>query len=256
MNQKSIIAILAVVVIILFGATVCFATINQNSQSSIVTTPKITQNGWLTYKNLGFEISYPNAWIVDKSSETQGVVWLRTKSRQADLDVNKMTRIFDIEIRTYATVAELPNNKQDKLSFANWISKKATEYGFVELTPIVVDGVNGYKGVGDGETYGNYLQFVENKGKVYQINIEGKATEEKMNIVKSFKFAQSDWAKQNIDSKNNNQAKIIRQDSNNQNIQENPKQNPEKFYYKELLITITLITIISLFIWRLKKKKT
>ncbi len=147
-------------------------------------------NGWQAYKNLGFEINYPTAWIIDKSSESQGVVWLRTKSRQADLDAKKMTRMFDIEVRIYGTVAELPNNEQDKLSFANWISKKADEYGFVERTPIVVDGINGYKGVGNGETYGNYLQFIENKGKVYQIEIEGKATEEEMNIVKSFKFAQ------------------------------------------------------------------
>lgn len=211
MNQKVIISILAVVVVVLLGTTIYFATISQNSQPPIVTTPKITQqpnqqidntpaqqnntttpvsNGWLTYKNLGFEISYPSAWIIDKRSESQGVVWLRTKSRQTDLDANKMTRIFDIEIRVYNSATELPNNEQDKFSFANWIIKKADEYGFVERTSIVVDGVSGFKGVGNGETYGNYLQFVENKGKVYQIEIEGKATEEEMNIVKSFKFAQ------------------------------------------------------------------
>ena len=158
----------------------------QENNSPITTIPA----GWQTYKNVGFEISYPGAWIIDKSSETQGVVWLRTKSRQADLDAKKMTRMFDIKIRTYNTVAELPNNEQDKLSFTNWISKKADEYGFVERAPITIDGVSGYKGVGNGETYGNYLQFVENKGKVYEIEIEGKATEEEMNIVKSFKFDQ------------------------------------------------------------------
>ncbi len=211
MSQKTIIAILAVVVVVLLGTTIYFATISQNSQPLIATAPKTTQqpsqqiantpaqqnnttspipSGWLTYKNLGFEISYPSAWIIDKSSESQGVVWLRTKSRQADLDAKKMTRMFDIGIRVYNSVAELPNNEQDKLSFANWISKKADEYGFVERAPITIDGVSGFKGVDNGETYGNYLQFVENKGKIYQIEIEGKATEEEMNIVKSFKFAQ------------------------------------------------------------------
>ncbi|OGG92765.1 hypothetical protein A2609_03135 [Candidatus Kaiserbacteria bacterium RIFOXYD1_FULL_47_14] len=144
--------------------------------------------GWETYKNLGFEISYPTAWIIDKSSESQGVIWLRTKSRQADLDAKKMTRVFDIEIRVYNTVAELPNNEQDKFSFANWIDMKADEYGFVDRTPIMIDGVSGYKGVTGGEVFGDYLQFVENKGKIYEVGINGKATEEEMNIVKSFKF--------------------------------------------------------------------
>ena len=143
----------------------------------------------LAYKNLGFEISYPKTWIIDKSYESEGVIWLRTKNRQADLDAKKMTRVFDIEIRVYNNADELPNNEQDKFSFEDWINKKADEYGFVERSTIIIDGVKGYKGVASGETYGDYLQFVENKGKMYQIEIEGTATEEKMNIVNSFRFA-------------------------------------------------------------------
>lgn len=144
---------------------------------------------WLTYKNLGFEISYPNTWIIDKSYESEGVIWFRTKNRQADLDAKKMARVFDVEVRVYNNATELPNNEQDKLSFVGWINQKADEYGFVERLPIVIDGVSGYKGVASGETYGNYLQFVEDDGKIYQIEIEGTATEEKMNIVDSFGFA-------------------------------------------------------------------
>ena len=145
---------------------------------------------WLIYKNLGFEISYPNTWIIDKSYESKGTIWLKTKNRQADLDADKIVRGFDVEIKIYSNVAELPNNKQNKFSFEDWVSKKADEYGFVERSIIVVDGIRGYKGVSDGMTYGNYLQFVENKGKIYQIEIEGTATEEKKNIVNSFRFAE------------------------------------------------------------------
>lgn len=145
---------------------------------------------YLVYKNLGFEVSYPNTWIIDKSYEPKGVILLKTKDRQADLDADKMVRAFDVKISVYNNVSELPNNAQDKLSFAEWISQKADTYGFVERSPIIIDGVSGYKGVSNGMIYGNYMQFVENKGKIYQIEIEGISTEEKMSIVNSFRFAE------------------------------------------------------------------
>jgi hypothetical protein len=163
----------------------------QVKMSTIKVSPISDNLSWEKYvnKDLSFEISHPSSWIIDEKYKSEGLIWLRTESRQEDLDnKEKPIRVFDVEVKIYNAVDELPNNEQDKLSFEGWINKKADGYGFIERSPSIVDGMNGYTGVTNGETYGNYLQLVNNKNKIYEISIEGIATKEKMAIVKSFKF--------------------------------------------------------------------
>lgn len=73
MNQKSLIAVLGVVIVVLIGTTVYFATINNTSQpvvqSQPVTTPQsatsaVVPAGWKTYvsKPFNVSISLPNDW--------------------------------------------------------------------------------------------------------------------------------------------------------------------------------------------------
>lgn len=149
---------------------------------------------WQKYKDLGFEISYPGAWIIDKSLELEGIVWFRTKSRQADLDAGKSTKGFDVGVKVYNTVAELPNNQQEKLSFTNWISKQEAESPCpAGWTPIKSNGINWYEGSGNCEIAGgSYSRIAEKNGKIYEIEIEGegKLTDEQMSIMESFKFTQ------------------------------------------------------------------
>lgn len=87
MNQKNIIAILGVVVVILIGTTAYFATINNASQPAVPAQKVVQQPmsdpvpanqqptlpssdktiGWNTYTNkrYGYTISYPKNWFVD-----------------------------------------------------------------------------------------------------------------------------------------------------------------------------------------------
>jgi len=99
MNQKTIIAILGVTVIILIGTTVYFATINKASQP-VAPAPKVVQQpaqptpgqqqtsqtqptapvdetaSWQSYSNakLGFEVKYPSNWKkITPPNDFQGI---------------------------------------------------------------------------------------------------------------------------------------------------------------------------------------
>ena len=138
---------------------------------------------WLTHQKEGFQISYPSSWTISESSVS---LWLKSKERQALLDANAMARGFDVGVRVYNDASELPNN-QEKVSFVNWITNKANDYGIVDITATEVDGVKGYRGVPNIGGIG-FVQYVEQNGKIYEIEVDGVETAEKLDVVKSFKF--------------------------------------------------------------------
>ena len=143
---------------------------------------------WVEYRGNGFRIGYPKGWILDRDALSQGIVWLRTAGRQADLDAEQTDRMFDVAVTVYADRSQLPDNDQAQLTFPEWIREKADAYGFTERTPVVIDGAPGYQGIGNGEVADDFLQFVEHDGKIYEIEVDGQPTEEEMKIVESFRF--------------------------------------------------------------------
>lgn len=66
MNQKTIIVILGVIVVILLGTTIYFAKINNSNQTVFTQPNKDVPAEWKTYENkeYGFMLKYPNKWTV------------------------------------------------------------------------------------------------------------------------------------------------------------------------------------------------
>ncbi|MDO8260894.1 MAG: hypothetical protein Q7T50_05380 [Candidatus Magasanikbacteria bacterium] len=144
--------------------------------------------GLSTYTNMknDFKIDFPDDYILDLEYESEDTIYLRTQGRQSSLDQEKMIRVFDVMIRVFDSFEKLPNNKEDKLAFEDWINQKSETYGFVEKKPILVDGIEGYSGISNGMIQGNYMQFFEYSGKIYEIENEGSGVQG--DIIKSFRF--------------------------------------------------------------------
>lgn len=145
---------------------------------------------WKNYAGLGFSISYPNDWVLDKSSEDKGMIWLRSKERQADVDAQKIVRVFDVAV-TAQEAAKLPDNEKDKLPLAEWVKNKAEDQGFTKVEPYVLGGVSGFQGqMENPEVPGafNLMEMVEKGGKVFVVEVEGEMTPEKEQILRSFRL--------------------------------------------------------------------
>lgn len=136
-----------------------------------------------------YSIKYPTDWLLDTQSIKDNFLYLLTKDRKQNLDAGKIVRVFDVSVKVYQSVSELPNNQTKKLSFENWIKQEADGFGFIQRKSIVVDGVSGYQGVGSGDGE-SYLIFVQKGNLIYQIETGDTttptATEQK--VINSFKF--------------------------------------------------------------------
>lgn len=144
----------------------------------------VVPQGWATYEGLGFRMSYPATWDLNKALENDGVISLDLKSA-----TNKAGYMpHAIQVTVYNSTKELPNNTETNLSFEEWIAQKAGDYGFVSRSTISIDGVKGYKGLSKGESQGDYMQMVEKNGKIYEIVSLNPGSADQISIVKSFRF--------------------------------------------------------------------
>lgn len=196
MKKSSVaVGLLAAVVLVLFVAVGYFLTRpyaaeapHSSSETLLTDLPK----DWQSYVGLGFAIGYPNDWVLDKTSEAKGMIWLRTKERQADVDAQKIVRVFDVAV-TAGGLEQLPGNEKDRLSLADWVKNKAEEQGLVDVEPYVVGGVSGFRGKKENpEIPGafNLTEVVENDGKIFMIEVEGEMTSQKEQVLRSFALTQ------------------------------------------------------------------
>lgn len=146
---------------------------------------------WKTYTNseLSYSIKYPTDWIIDTNFIKDNSIYLLTKERKQNLDADKIVRVFDVSVRFFQSVSDLPNNQTNRLSFENWIKQEADNYGFIQRKTILVDGASGYQGIGSGDGE-SYLIFVQKGDSVYQIETGDSTTPTvtEQRIIDSFKF--------------------------------------------------------------------
>jgi hypothetical protein len=132
-----------------------------------------SNNAWLTYRNdkFLFSIDYPSDWILDDTYGSTGVVFLRTPARREMIQKGGAIPLFDIAIKVYDSPAALPDNQSDGLSFQQWIAKKASGYGLVNVTSTIIAGVPGFGGREAGIGLGGHVAFVESSnGNIYEIS--------------------------------------------------------------------------------------
>lgn len=156
---------------------------------------EIDTSDWETYRNeeYGYEIQYPNDWIVDLKYESVGTLFFRTKRRQDDIDAKKPVRIFDVSIKIHNSTQELLRNQDKKLSFQDWLKEN-----FDMRNSIIVDGNVGYQGFSSSiyEEFSDEITLIESQGKIYEIRIDGSETEKiplkTKKMISTFKFIQKD----------------------------------------------------------------
>lgn len=121
MNQKNLVAILGVAVVILLGTTIYFATINKTGQP-VTLVQKVAQQpmqpivpstdetaGWQTYSNAeyGFEIKYPKEYeiVQDKSGwpHSIGLLLNKTYAQSYDLPIEIWNNEAEIRSERSAT---------------------------------------------------------------------------------------------------------------------------------------------------------
>ena len=173
---------------ILFGIGVLVGCAFQSSQMRSSAPEGGVLNGGKVYSNMGFQINIPEGWVVDRDYESRNVVLFRTNKRQADLEADLIGKLYDLEIRVYDHLEELPNNDVDKVPFKEWLAKKADSYGFIARSPVTVSGVSGVKGALAINGCSDFMEMFEYDGKVYQILLDGKTNNDVMSVVDSFKF--------------------------------------------------------------------
>ena len=178
MNTKIIYTILAVVAVAIFGyyfinnqTPDSQLPINNSNTYKVPNEPVLNEpddpsslvsgDGYRTYTSdaYGFSIDYPKDWYrsVNKYSVSLS---LASPERQSALDVGTINRVCDICIKVYNSAEELPNNQDSKLNFEDWISQLSEQYGFIDRTVSILDGVSGYQSLGMGNGRRIYVMFV------------------------------------------------------------------------------------------------
>ncbi|MBI4652832.1 hypothetical protein HY750_01090 [Candidatus Kuenenbacteria bacterium] len=170
MNQKTIITILGIVIIILIGATIYFAIINKS-------TPVDETASWQVYSNakLGFEMKYPKDWkTMPLGYDFQGVS-LSKDGNKSIFTVVYYKSVSDIS--GSQTVKSFDELKKDPLY------KNVKEINFLENKALSVTFVN--LAINLSET----IIFVSKNNAVYKISYDDNdATDVSKQILTTFKF--------------------------------------------------------------------
>ena len=158
------------------------------------TNTAIDTSDWLTYENeeYGYSIKYPSDWLFNSEFIDNGDLYILTPERQAKMDAGKMVRIFDVLVKVYRSISELPNNSKKQLSFDDWINQKTLDYCFnFDPTMITIDNKQGYQGKCSGESV-TYHAYIQNKGYVYSLATGDTATPDSTEqaIINSFLFTE------------------------------------------------------------------
>lgn len=169
---------------------------NQTPTSTILTASEEISNEKKIYtnSNLKYSIEYPIDWVSNTQHINDGNLYLLTEQRKKDIDAGKMVRVFDILVKVYKSSVELPTNDR-KLSFEDWIQQQVDSNFIIKKETIVIDGVNGYQVIENGESEA-YLIYVQKDSSIYVIEISDpiksietyKPTEIEQKIINSFKF--------------------------------------------------------------------
>lgn len=183
MNQKNLIAILVVTIVILFTATVYFTTTNKTKQT-IAPTPKITKepiptpalpestqpaNNSLLYvnKTLGYQIKLPNNWtgyrvITDAYNyqnfqlPTSSKTWLEIDSNNKE--IKGYGTVFTIMVRSLADWNKLVNDCKNKWGIGCITDNDAL--GRTDTTVFSIFWPNSGPSVEDDSVWGNLAREV------------------------------------------------------------------------------------------------
>jgi len=195
MNQKNLISILGVAVVISLGTTIYFATISDVSQLAPITQPASDTTNLQTYTsdNLGISFQYPKGWFVreDKAisrvyienTQEQGFkwdlpadfqrVWISTWAQEVSAEKEnnlKNGKVYITEINTSVSISTISNNGIVINTYeyeadggptleAFWTDKSGKRYYAINSTEI--DDVNQQKMVSNLKKILSTLKFTK-----------------------------------------------------------------------------------------------
>jgi len=188
MNQKSIIVILGVVIIILISTTVYFATINKASQlvapaANVVQQVDETTN-WQTHKDEknSYEIKYPKNWFVDNKNSKQEITYW-SNYEDATSYVPGVERPNDLQVLSLQIFKSSINDTLDDFLIKN-------KFPFGQKERFDINGANEgvrlvFINMEDGKV--EYLEniLIKTSDEVFVFSNSGGANSEEAKISKS-----------------------------------------------------------------------
>jgi hypothetical protein len=151
----------------------------------------VVDSGWETSEHGLYQISYPKGWSWGIDG---GQVDVTSPTRIQEINNSMPVRQFNVSVYVfggnYAYARPFEDVGRENLGLEEWISTAADDFGFLDRTEVVVDGVKGYRGV--GAAFGDHIWMFEKDGVIYTITVDNAQDdlEDSIKIVESFRFNQ------------------------------------------------------------------
>ncbi len=142
-------------------------------------------------KEMGFTLSYPAKWQLNDQSSTQAVVYFISPERQERMKANPRgggLRIFDVMVRVYNSVSDLPYNTEKK-ALGEWLQTQKITANDGLKSGVSFAGVSAYEWT--EPKLGSRIIMFEKNNKIYRLETGEQPTSADESILDSFKITAS-----------------------------------------------------------------